>query len=59
MNSSVLVDRQALIFANSAIFAAYGQGLINKIKILVQELGGQRGEGANFRRGLIFGRIRY
>ena len=25
----------------------------------VQELGGQRGEGAYFQRGLVFGRIRY
>ena len=34
-------------------------GLIIEANIPVQELEGQRGEGAYFRRGLIFGRIRY
>ena len=36
-----------------------GGGLIIEANIPVQELEGQRGEGAYFRRGLIFGRIRY
>ena len=36
-----------------------GRGLIIEANIPVQELEGQRGEGAYFRRGLIFGRIRY
>ena len=36
-----------------------GGGLIIEANIPVQELDGQRGEGAYFRRGLIFGRIRY
>ena len=36
-----------------------GGGLIIEVNIPVQELEGQRGEGAYFRRGLIFGRIRY
>ena len=33
----------------------YGRGLINKVKIPVQELAGQRGEGAYFRMGHILG----
>ena len=36
-----------------------GRGLIIEANIPVQEREGQRGEGAYFRRGLIFGRIRY
>ena len=36
-----------------------GRGLIIKANIPVQELEGQRGEGAYFRRGFIFGRIWY
>ena len=36
-----------------------GGGLIIEANIPVQELEGHRGEGAYFRRGLIFGRIRY
>ena len=36
-----------------------GGGLIIEANIPVQEPEGQRGEGAYFRRGLIFGRIRY
>ena len=51
MNNSVLVDHQ-FIFADGAILAAYWLGLINEVKILVQELGGQRG-------GLILRRIWY
>ena len=35
-----------------------GRGLIIEANIPMQELEGQRGEGAYFRRGLIFGRIR-
>ena len=35
------------------------RGLINEVKIPVQELGSQRGEGAYFQRGFIFGRIWY
>jgi hypothetical protein len=33
---------------DGAIFTRYGRGLINKTKIPVQELVGQRGEGAYF-----------
>ena len=36
-----------------------GGGLIIEANIPVQELEGQRGEGAYYRRGLILGRIRY
>ena len=36
-----------------------GGGLIIEANIPVQEFEGQRGEGAYFRRGLIFGRIWY
>ena len=36
-----------------------GGGLIIEASIPVQELEGQRGDGAYFRMGLIFGRIRY
>ena len=36
-----------------------GGGLIIEANMPVQELEGQRREGAYFRRGLIFGRIRY
>ena len=57
-NNSVSVDLQALIFADGAHFTPYGRGLINEAKIPVQELVGQTGEGAYFRRGLIFGTIR-
>ena len=48
MNSSALVDCQAFILLMVHFFAAYGQGLINRVKVPVQELGGQRGEGAYF-----------
>ena len=41
-----------------AVYLVEG-GLIIEANIPVQELEGQRGEGAYFRRGLIFGRIRY
>ena len=58
MNNSVLVDRQIFVFADGALFLQRRGGeLINEVKISVHELGGQRGEGAYFRRGLIFGRI--
>ena len=41
-------------FADSAIFCSVLAGAFkNEVKILVQELGGQRGEGANFQKGLI------
>ena len=50
---SVLVYRYALIFADSAFCANRGGGLINEVKIHVQELGVKEG------RGLIFGRIQY
>ena len=50
----VLVDCQTFIFADGAIFAAYGRGLINEVKIPVQELGGQRGEGAYFRENTVY-----
>ena len=55
MNNSGLVNCHTFIFADGAIFAAaYKRG-----KTPVQELGGQRGEGTYFQRGLIFRRIRY
>ena len=59
MNNGIVVNHQVFIFADGAVFAVYWWGLINRVKILVQELGGQRGEEASFQRGLIFGRIRY
>ena len=37
------------VFADCAIYAAKGWGLISEVKIPVQELGGQREEGAHFR----------
>ena len=39
--------------------STWWEGLIIEANIPVQEFEGQRGEGAYFRRGLIFGRIRY
>ena len=48
MNINILVNHQAFIFADGVIFATMGQGLINKGKIPVQELGGQRGQGDIF-----------
>ena len=40
----VLVNHQAFIFVDGALFAAYGQGG----KVPMQEIGGQSGEGAYF-----------
>ena len=54
MNNSVLVHRHTFIFADSALFAVYGRGLINEVKTPVQELEGQRGEGAYFRENTVF-----
>ena len=53
MNNGVLVNWQAFNFADYVIFAALGQGLMNEVKIPLQELGGQRGEGAYFQENLV------
>ena len=45
--------------ARARVYVHLVGGLIIEANIPVQELEGQRGEGAYFRRGLIFGRIRY
>ena len=50
--NSILVDRQAFIFADGAIFAAYGRGLINKIKYLYKNLEVKEGRGLIFEGGL-------
>ena len=50
---SASVDLHSLNFADGANFTRYGRGLINEAKIPVQELVGQTGEVASFRRGLI------
>ena len=49
------------MLAHACTCAVYlvGGGLIIEANTPVQELEGQRGEGAYFRSGLIFGRIRY
>jgi hypothetical protein len=52
-NNGIPIDLWALIFANCAIFTWYERGLVNKGKIAVQELGGQRGEGVYFRDNII------
>ena len=59
MNNSVLVDRQTFIL--QCTFCSLGGGAYNKIKIpvAVQELGGQRGEGAYFREDTVYVETRY
>ena len=51
------VCARARVYVQSIYFV--GGGLIIEANIPVQELEDRRGEGAYFRRGLIFGRIRY
>ena len=51
MNNRVVVNRYAFIFADGALFATQVRGLIHEVKIPVQELGGQRGEGLIFKGG--------
>ena len=53
MKKKNLSDYDAFIFADGAIFAAWRRGLINKVKIPVQELGGQKGEGAYFQENTV------
>ena len=48
-NNSSSVDLQALLFADGANFTRYGRGVINEVKIPVQECVGQTGEEAYFR----------
>ena len=59
MNNGVFINRHAFIFADGAIFAVQRRGLINEVKIPVQERGDQKWEVDDFRRGLMFGRILY
>ena len=47
----------ALVRACTCAVYLVGGGLIVEANIPVQELEGQRGEGAYFQKGLIFGRI--
>ena len=49
------MKRYTFIFADGALFATQGQGLINEVKITVQKLGGLRGEGAYFRQNTVLG----
>ena len=53
----VLVNQCAFIFAGGAILLHRGGGLINEVKIPVQELGGQRGEGAYFLENTVLRKI--
>ena len=50
--TAVLVELCMFFFADDA-FCSMG-GLISKVKIPVQELGGQRGEGAYFREDTVY-----
>ena len=54
----VRIRARARVYYVQSIYLV-GGGLIIEANIPVQEVEGQRGEGAYFRRGLIFGRIRY
>ena len=42
MNDSLSVDHHAITTADVLIFAAHDSGLINEVKLTVQELEGQR-----------------
>ena len=53
-----MVERSRSFLLTVQLLQRVRGGRINEVKRPVQELGGQRGEGAYFRRGLIFGRIR-
>ena len=50
MNNSVVVNRHVFIFADGALFAALGRGLINEVKYLCKNLEVKEGRGLIFRR---------